>query len=347
MPRSVPSAGMWLLLAACSGSQHALVPGGPHAARIATLTWVMLAIMTLVFVTVGALLGYALLRRRSAPTAEPLPARSDDDVADRDPRALTLSGARGLVIWGGAGIPALILLFLLGYSVGIGRQVVAPAPPGSPEIELIGHQFWWEVRYLADDAAHEFRTANEIYIPVGQPVRVKVRSADVIHSFWVPNLHGKIDLVPRRANELVLHADRPGIYRGQCAEFCGVQHALMALYVVAVTEEEYHAWRARQLQPAEPPTDSLRIAGEAVFLRYGCGACHAIRGTRALASVAPDLTHFGSRLSIGAATLPNRTGQLAAWIADPQGIKPGNFMPALPLPGEELNALVAYLQGLH
>jgi cytochrome c oxidase subunit II len=334
-------------LAACGGAQSALQPYGPHASSIATLWWIMLALSIIVLAAIFVLLGFALWRRREAPTDEQLPAPADVDVAERDPRALSPGAARHLVVWGGAGVPGILLFVLLVYSVVVGRQIAEPAPADAIEIDVIGRQFWWDIVYRSDDPSRQFRTANEIRIPVGQPVRIRLRSADVIHSFWVPNLHGKIDMVPRRDNEIVIQADSAGVFRGQCAEFCGVQHALMALYVVAKPASEYDAWRAAQLLPAQVPTEPARVEGARVFQAAGCGNCHAVRGTRALAAAGPDLTHFGSRLSIGAATLPNRRGHLAAWIADPQRIKPGNFMPSLPLRGDELGALVAYLEGLH
>jgi cytochrome c oxidase subunit II len=332
--------------AGCSGAQGALNPGGPHAHSIATLWWVMLGLAIVVLAGLFIPIGWALFRRRDVPLNEHGIVAHDDEVAAADRGALSSRGMAQAVVWGGAGIPAVLLLILLVFSVAVSRQTSEPPPDGALVVEVTGRQFWWDVRYQSDRPAEIFRTANELRIPVGRPVVVRLLSADVIHSFWVPRLHGKLDMVPGRQHELVIQADSVGVFRGQCAEFCGVQHAKMAFYVVAMPEPEFEAWRRAQIAPAMPPADSLRIAGEAVFLSAGCAACHSVRGTMALAKVGPDLTHFGSRLSIAAGTLPNRTGHLGGWLADPQRIKPGNFMPAIPLDGPSLRALVAYLEGL-
>jgi cytochrome c oxidase subunit 2 len=177
-------------------------------------------------------------------------------------------------------------------------------------------------------------------------VRILLQSRDVIHSFWMPNLNGKQDMIPGRTNDLVVQVDEPGTYRGQCAEFCGVQHAKMAMLVVAHPRAEFDAWWNGQLRPHEPPTDPEAKRGHDVFMTHGCGTCHAIRGTLARGSVAPDLSHFGSRRTLAAGTLPNTRGHLGGWISDPQGIKPGTRMPPVDLKGEELRALLTYLHSL-
>jgi cytochrome c oxidase subunit II len=306
----------------------------------------MFALAVFVCAAFFMLIGWALFRRRDVPVDERGIVPEDERVAARDSGALTERQERQLVVWGGAGIPAVLLFILLVYSVAVSRQTTTPAPDDVLVIEVTGRQFWWDVRYRSERPDEIFRTANEIRIPVGRPVLFRLLSVDVIHSFWIPNLHGKLDMVPGRENRLVIQADSVGLFRGQCAEFCGVQHAKMAFYVVAMPEAEFEAWRRGQIASAQPPRDSLALAGERVFMSEGCAACHAVRGTRAMGRTGPDLTHFGSRLSIAAATLPNRPGHLGGWITDPQLIKPGNFMPALPLDGPSVPALVAYLQGL-
>ncbi len=333
--RIAPGA-VWLpVIAGCTGSmnQNALDPRGPQAAYIAEWFWVSFALAVAVFLAYCAILFFALWRARRNGESNDLPPRH----------------GWNLVIWGGVAVPALILLVLIVYSAYTDRRLSLLAAPGSDmlTIEVIGHQFWWEVRYRDPANPHrEFTTANEIHIPVGQPVRFRLESRDVIHSFWVPNLHGKTDLIPRRTNTLELQADRPGIYRGQCAEFCGAQHAKMAFLVIAQRPEDFALWYEHQLLPGRAPADSLLLAGQEVFMRNGCALCHTIRGTLASARVAPDLTHFGSRRTIAAGILPNSRGHLGGWISDPQGIKPGNRMPAVPLDSESLQALLSYLHSL-
>jgi cytochrome c oxidase subunit II len=215
-----------------------------------------------------------------------------------------------------------------------------PPTPTELAIEVVGHDWWWEVRYP------DFVTANEIHIPVGRAVHVELRTADVIHSFWVPSLTSKFDLVPNQKNDLWLMADRAGEYRGQCAEFCGAQHAGMAFLVVAQPEGEFDQWMAGQAAPARTPTDALATRGQQVLEGTACASCHTVRGTTADGDVGPDLTHFGSRQFIGAGVAPNDPGWLGGWIANSQTVKPGNLMPPQPLAPEDLNALIAYLETL-
>jgi cytochrome c oxidase subunit 2 len=202
------------------------------------------------------------------------------------------------------------------------------------------------VEYEHPSADQRFTTANEIHVPVGRPVLLKLTSSDVIHSFWVPSLTGKMDLVTGRENLLRIEAERPGVYRGQCAEYCGLQHAHMAILVVADPPEAFEAWRAGQVAAAAEPEDPLRKQGRDAFLSGPCVMCHAIRGTNAGGHVAPDLTHVGSRRTIAAGVLPRSRGSLAAWLVDPQGIKPGAHMPLMKLDPGEANAIAAYLDGL-
>jgi len=209
-------------------------------------------------------------------------------------------------------------------------------------VDVIGHQWWWEVRYPGTDAV----TANEIHIPVGRPVNVVARTADVIHSFWVPQLNRKIDMIPGRRNRVLLYAEKPGRYRGQCAEFCGLQHAHMAMWVYADPPQRFRAWLAGQRRAAASAAASAAANGERIFMRDQCASCHTIRGTTANGKVGPDLTHVGSRTTLAALTIPNTRRALAAWMRDPQHIKPGNRMPDLGLNKTQADDVAAYLEGL-
>jgi cytochrome c oxidase subunit 2 len=296
-------------------SQSVLDPQGPAAAAIADIAWVVFAGGIAIFVLVMALTAWALL----APP----------------PRRAWLA-RRGVVIAGGIAFPVVVLAALLVYTF-LFRDVLHVAE-GALRIEVVGHQWWWRVRYLDAAGGHDFETANEVRIPTGRPVELVLSSADVLHSFWVPNLAGKLDMVPGRVNRLRLQADRAGIYRGQCAEYCGGAHALMAFHVVAEDAGPFEAWLSRQRQPA--------AASHAIFLAR-CASCHAVRGTDARGTLGPDLTHLGSRIALGAGILPNDRDTLARWIVSSQHIKPGNLMPATDgLAPEELRSLVAYLEGL-
>jgi cytochrome c oxidase subunit 2 len=213
-------------------------------------------------------------------------------------------------------------------------------------IRVTGQQWWWQLTYEDPDASRTFTTANEIHVPVGKPVKVKLNAADVIHSFWVPSLMGKQDLIPGRENDIRFVAERPGVYRGQCAEFCGLQHAHMGFLVVAEPQADFDRWRDEQIKAAEPPGDSERRTGLEAFLSKPCVMCHTVRGTPAGGRTGPDLTHVGGRRTLAAATLPMSRGNLAAWIVDPHGIKPGVNMPLIKLDPDELNSIAAYLEGL-
>jgi cytochrome c oxidase subunit 2 len=300
-------------------------PQGPAAAHIANLWWILLAAGTIIFVLVMVLLLIGLLRRRQDPNTLAAPP----------------SGGR-MIVLGGIVMPVVVLSGVLALTVNTLLALSAPAAADDYVVEVIGHQFWWEVRY----PDHTVLTANEIHIPAGRPVQVHLASQDVIHSFWVPELHGKLDMIPGQTNSFWLQADSPGEYKGLCAEFCGTQHAKMLFLVIAQPEEEFLAWLEHQRQPAAVPLEPLAQAGLEVFLSAGCIECHAVRGTDASGNLGPDLTHVASRRTLGAAIMPNNAGNLSGWIADPQHIKPGNLMPDSPLTGEELQALLAYMQTL-
>jgi cytochrome c oxidase subunit II len=316
--------------------QSALDPAGAGSEAVATLWWIMFALGTLVFVAVVAATGWAIARhRRRAREAEPLAfARRVDPVADRRARRVVTLAAVATVV---------ILTVTFALSLGTSRANARLADDGGAEIEIVGVQWWWEVRYLDSLPARVVRTANELHLPAGRSVRLKLRSRDVIHSFWAPNLHGKMDLIPGRENSIWVRAERPGRYRAQCAEFCGLQHTKMALAVVVHEASEYDAWLTALREPLAAPTDSLERAGAEAFARLACATCHTIRGTEALGQAGPDLTHFGRRLTIAAGDLPNSPANLAAWLSSPQAIKPGTHMPDVALSAPELVSLVAYL----
>jgi cytochrome c oxidase subunit 2 len=225
--------------------------------------------------------------------------------------------------------------------------VSRPSPGKSPfTVEITGHQWWWEVNYVGNDGpSRNFTTANEIHIPTGQPVEVKLKTADVIHSFWVPALTGKTDLIPGQTNDSWMEADHPGTYRGQCTEYCGQQHAHMAFAVIADPPDQFKAWWNHQLETASAADPKPITDGENAFIAK-CGICHSVRGTRAGGVVGPDLSHLMQRRTIAANTIPNTPGYLSAWIADPQHIKPGNFMPRLDISAADLTRIRNYLATL-
>ncbi|WP_245272997.1 cytochrome c oxidase subunit II [Microvirga lotononidis] len=314
-----------LSLAGCSGVQSALDPAGGDALRIYWLTLIMTLGGTLIFLLVTGLLLYAIF----AP-----------------PERRAWLGRRRTIVVGGLAFPIVVLSGLLPYGLIVMRDTDVPMP-GALQVAVTGEQYWWRVKYPEEGARPEFSTANELIIPVGQPVTVTVTAADVIHSFWIPNLGGKIDMIPGRINRLSFTAERPGIYRGVCAEFCGDQHARMAFDVVALEPAAFDAWRAAQAKPAREPDLPSLVRGRDLFRAAGCGSCHVVRGTEADGAFGPDLTHVGSRRTIGAGQFPNNVGTLAGWIANTQHIKPGVRMPSYgSFTGEELRSLAAYLESL-
>lgn len=319
-----------LALAACSGPQRILDTRGPGAARIADLWWVLLALSVFVCVLVTVLLVLALRRAR---------ARERGDVVPE------IDGRR-LVIAGGVLLPVVSLFGILVFSYRVGNEVFGNSnTPPALTVEIVGHQFWWEVRY----PEHGISTANEVHIPVGRPVVFRLSSADVIHSFWVPQLQGKLDMIPGHQLTLRLQADEAGRYRGQCAEYCGAAHALMALWVVALPGDEHAAWLASEKAAANAGDPAGVEAGRRVFFASGCAACHGTRGAplpATFGSPGPDLSTLAQRQMIAAGTLPNEREALARWIRDPHGIKPGVRMPPTPLPEEEMEALLDYLETL-
>jgi cytochrome c oxidase subunit II len=316
-------------------TQDILAAAGPQAEHIEALWWLMLVICTVVFIAV--LIGVALALIR-APRGDPATPPDLSSLA-RPERSVAI------VVVAAVAVSAALLIFLTIASFLTDRRLASLGPPAL-EVELTAHRWWWEVRYQDADPSRIFATANEMHIPVGKPVLVKLKADDVIHSFWVPNLAGKKDLIPGRDATLTLQADKPGNYRGQCAEFCGVQHAKMALLVIADPPEQYEAWAAAERKPALEPATNEQERGRDIFVNGRCAMCHAIQGTSASARKAPDLTHFASRETLAAGAVPNTIGHLAGWILDPHSIKPGVNMPANPLDPDDLHALLAYLGGL-
>ena len=314
-----------LVPAGCGGMQSALDAEGPSAAALKDLIITVSVVCALIWLAVIAVLAVALLRRRDG--------RDTPDQALAGP--VKLAVAATVVIIG-----ALTLLSF--YTT----RMLGPAQDADVTIRVRAQQWWWQFIYEDDDGAGSFQTANEIHIPAGKTVRVILESPDVIHSFWVPSLAGKLDLIPGRENVLTFRADRPGVYRGQCAEFCGLQHSHMAFLVLAEDAESFTRWAAAQRTDAAEPDDGEALAGKSVFLSRQCAACHTIRGTSAAGTTGPDLTHVGSRNTIGAGLVETTRGSLAAWIADPQTLKPGNNMPLVPLTPEELQQVSAYMEGL-
>lgn len=314
-----------LMLAGCSGVQTPLDPHGVEAARLASLTWLLFIGGTVIFVLVLALLAWSLLAPESLRRT---------------------MGSRGFVIGAGIVFPTVTLAALLVHTSTVSRALVLGGAEPPLRIEVVGRQFWWEVRY--PDAPGEAVTANEIRIPAGREVELILTSGDVIHSLWIPNLHGKMDMIPGRVNRLRFRAERLGAIKGHCTEFCGLQHAWMQFWTVVQDPAEFDAWLARQQEPIPPPSGPVAARGMEVFGEAGCGACHAVRGTGWQGRLAPDLSRMGSRLSLGAGMLENHRGTLAGWIAGTQDIKPGVDMPSYgrALSGEDLIALATWLEEL-
>ena len=262
-------------------------------------------------------------------------------------RELTVSRDEGGLSWIyiGVGVSTLVLIACAVWTMFTVAAVAMPRSAADLTLRVTAAQWWWNVRYQDKDPSRIFQVANEIHIPVGQPVRVELASSDVIHSFWIPQLAGKMDVIPGQTNVTWLEANRPGVYRGQCGEYCGAQHAHMSMYVVADAPADYRAWTEQQRRGAAAVPAGPLQQGEKTFVAY-CGACHTVRGTDAGGIVGPDLTHLMSRRTIAAGLLPNTPGNLAAWIANAQALKPGCRMPTLALSGPELSAVVAYLDTL-
>jgi len=300
--------------------QSVLAPHGPEAQAVATLSWIMFGGGALICLAVAVLV---VLATRGGAGAR------------------RVIASERFVVWSGIFFPIVVLAGLLTYGLVLTGGRIAPPAPGALAIEVVGEQWWWRVRY-EPGSAQTFETANELTIPVGRDVELRLLSRDVIHSFWVPSLAGKVDMIPGTANRLRLHASRAGTYRGQCAEYCGGPHALMSFHVVALEPDAFEAWLAQQRKPAESRTD-----GQAVFFKAGCNGCHTVRGTAAAGTIGPDLTHVAGRLTIAAATLPTSPASFGRWVRENQHVKPGNKMPGFGfLSGGDVDLLASWLASL-
>ena len=317
--------GLVLVLTGCNEQQDSLAPRSHAASDIASLFWWMMGVSWLGIGVVVCLMLFAWRKAHRRPGHE---TKEGEKLAFR------------VVIGAGIVFPIVLIATLFVISdIFVIKTTQAPAKSATKlTIRVIGHQWWWEVRYPGTAAV----TADEIHIPVRTPVRIEVSTGDVIHSFWVPRLNRTIDTMPGKRNAIELYADAVGRYRGQCDEFCGLQHAHMGFYVFADPPAKFRAWLARMEKPAR----STPSQGRQVFMSSSCADCHAIRGTRATSGVGPDLTHVASRTTLAALTIPNDPSHLAHWITDSQQVKPGNQMPDMKLSGSQVHALVTYLEGL-
>ncbi len=312
------------LLAACDGQQSALNPGGTGAESIATLFWWMAGGALVIW---AGVMGIALYATQAHPEAH------------------GIRSARWLIIGGGIIFPVVVLTGLLIYGLMLMPQLIS-SENVALRIDVSGEQWWWRVRYRTE-TGEAIELANEVRLPVGERVAFRLTSPDVIHSFWIPSLGGKVDMIPGRTNQLVLEPTRTGTFRGACAEYCGTSHALMSFSVVVMPRDAFDRWLAEQAKPAQTPTSELQQAGRRAFLANGCGACHQVRGTEADGTVGPDLTHVGSRLSLAAGTLPADVKAFKRWIGHSGSIKPDVRMPAFGmLPADQLDAMAHYLSGL-
>lgn len=322
-----------------AASMSPFVTASPEAREIAWLWWVFCGVCVVVFGVVMAWLAVVLLRGRGVRAANVA------NVMPIPPDAGAVGTVTRVVV--SAVVATVVVLFgLLVADFSVGRALQPGETGGALTIKITGRQWWWQIEYLERDPSKGFVTANELHLPLGRPVQLLLQSADVIHSFWVPSLEGKKDLVPGHQTALWITPDRPGRFRGQCAEFCGYQHAHMGLIAVVETPEEFEKWQEAQRASAPPPQTDSQKRGQEVFLTRTCAMCHAVQGTRANSRVGPPLTHFASQQTLAAGSFPNTRGHLAGWIMNPQAMKPGVRMPANPLAPDELHALLDYLETL-
>jgi cytochrome c oxidase subunit II len=321
------------LLAGCGGSQNALNPHSHPATDIANLFWVMMAVSFGGLALITGLLVLAWVRRGRRGLGS--------DAADPHPGE---KPSWFVVVGMGVVFPLMVIvaLFIVGNWAIVNVTQAPAASTTAMTVDAVGHQWYWEFRYPGTKAV----TADELHIPVGTRVNLVATTADVIHSFWVPALNRKIDTIPGQQNRILLYSNKVGVFRGQCAEFCGLQHAHMGMLVFVQPKAQFRAWLKRQAQPAATPTTASAQRGEQVFLGGSCSSCHAIRGTPARGFVGPDLTHLASRTTLAGLTIPNSRSYLSRWIVDSQHFKPGNDMPDFSLRTAQLQSLVAYLEGL-
>ena len=314
-----------LLLGACTTEGGVLDPDGAGARDISVVWWYMFWAATAVFVLVVVVMAVALVRR---------PRSSSADAGAGNRRR-----ERWFILGGGLVLPAVVLTPLFVLNI---ETILDLPDSGELTVEVIGHQYWWEYRYPGEG----IETANELTIPVGRPVRLRMTSDDVIHGFWVPQLAGKRDTIPGHVNALTLLAEEPGRYVGMCSEFCGAQHANMEVVVEALPAEEFDRWMAAAATPAPEPATASQQRGYEVFMDSGCGGCHAIAGTEAEGRYGPSLTRFATRETIAAGAAPNERGYLGGWVVNPQSLKPGSTMPPMQVPAEGMGDLLDYLESL-
>lgn len=302
-----------------------LMPAGMEADVVARLFWIMVIGAGVVWLVVLAIALYAMAR-----------------PGPRERRV-----GRLLILVGGVATPVVVLGALLVYGLILMPQLREPPPKEGPHVAVTGEQWWWRVRYAGFGNGDDVVLANEIRLPVGERVRLVFDSPDVIHSFWIPSLAGKVDMIPGRTTTLVLEPTRTGVFRGVCAEYCGTSHAHMRFIAVVMERADFDRWLRAQAAPAQPPRTQAQQLGQAAFLRNGCGACHTVRGTAARGAVGPDLTHVGSRLELAAGILPNDPDAFARWIGETHALKPDALMPPFAaLPPAELQNMALYLDGL-
>jgi cytochrome c oxidase subunit 2 len=317
------------------GAHSILHPVSPQGAQIEWLYWVIFWICFAVYVLM--IFGFTTAAAKSYSVDREPPPIIEDEEGDRK---------SSWFVGSAVAVTVLTLFVVLGFSVAKEKPVQGTPKTDSVTIQVTGHQWWWEVTYPNSQANQTINTANEIHIPIGTPIVILTKSTDVIHSFWAPSITGKRDLVPGISSAFSFQVDTPGYYRGQCAEFCGLQHAHMGFAVVAESADDFEAWKKDQVSDAVEPANPQDARGREVFLTHACLMCHTIQGTQAGSRMGPDLTHLASRRMIAAETLPNTPGALGGWIVDPQRVKPGNHMSPNGLTGDDLQALISYLQSL-
>jgi cytochrome c oxidase subunit 2 len=327
----------WALLAilpgGCAGAQNALGGEGAEGSNFVQLFTVFMIVCAVMYVLITAGLLIALWRRRQPLTVE-----------DRRHHETSSAIRPALIGWTALVVAGLTALTVASFFTD--RSNVANSASPKLSLTVTANQWWWDVEYQSADASRTVHTANEIHLPVGVPAQVTLKSNDVIHSLWIPNLAGKQDLIPGRVTDIQFVPRKTGNYRGQCAEFCGIQHTLMALDVTVESKADFQRWYEAQLKPAPPPATPQQLAGYRYFATRECSSCHNIGGTPASGQIAPDLTHFASRRSIAAGTLPMTRANLARWVADPQAVKKGNNMPTIGMTDAEVDSVVSYLETL-
>lgn len=316
-----------LLLTGCKGNQSIFATVSQESERIVKLWWLLFSVSMFVMALVVIALIISYIRTKKFKTP----------VEDKK---------LGQAIIIATGISTLLLLIIYLVTLKYSEPIIKEHRNPFITVEVIGYRWWWAVKYYDANNNYLFETANEIHIPVNVPVLLKLKSADVIHSLWIPNIAGKVDMIPGITNDLWINVNKEGTYRGQCAEFCGIQHAKMSLFVIGLTEKDFSSWLSLQSTPPRIPQDELAQRGQQVFKELKCIQCHTVRGLNTSQKDGPDLTKLATRKTLAAATLPNRRGHLAGWITDPQSIKPGNLMPETPIDPNDLNALLHYLENL-